>query len=515
MSGPWEKYGGSPDGGPWARYAPTPAPQDDSPANALSLGALKPVDNLVRGARATLPAGVVDTIDNVGEALGMPRSDEAVEANQRARANNTRKGWQDAGKFAGTLPTLAIPGGWLPQGAAGGALLSDADTAEGLAIDTGVGIAGSGIGTGAVKGLGWLASPTVREPVKELIRRKIPVTVGQAVGGAVQRVEDALTSTFGVGHQILARQGEGVKAFNRAAIDEVLAPFGLKLPEGVSGHNAIKYVKDSFKTAYDSILGNMVVPDDSALRGAVRNLTQTAATIPGDLSKTFQAFVAKEVTPYFKNGVMDGRYFKEVDRVLRKEAQRYANGKGAEQAYADLLSGLRGELRSAAGRGSNPVLVKALQETDNAYANYVPIRDAASKTADGSFLPGGLDVSVRVADKSAGKGAKAAGEARMQTLSSSARQVLPPTLGNSGTPDRLVANGLMAGGVGLGTAVTPWALAVPPLLAALYTKGGQKAAQWALTGRQGPGAQAVRRGLFGAARLAPAAVPPLLVRPQE
>lgn len=485
---------------------------DNSAVRAFGLGAMKPVDNIARGAYAVLPQSAARPLRRLDDLIGLGQP----EAGDRARAQNTRKGWQAAGGFVGTLPTLALPGGWAAQGAAGGALLSDATNAEDLATDAVVGIAGSGIGTGAVKGLGMAASPTVREPVKKLLERKIPMTIGQIAGGTLQRIEDAATSTLGLGHMIDSARERGVAAFNRSAFDDLLSPFGVKLPEGVEGHAAVKFTKDKFKKAYDYILENMAVPDDETLRGSIHNLTRTAATIPGDLSTTFQAFLAKEVTPYFQNGTMSGHHFKEVDRVLRKQAARYSKGSGAEQAYADLLSGLRTELRGAAGRGSDPVLVKALREADDAYANYVPIRDAASKTADGTFLPGGLDTSVRVADRSAGKGAKASGEARMQELSSAARAVLPSTLGRSGTPERALATAVLGGGAaGAASVVTPWALAVPPLLSLAYTKGGQRAVQAALTGRQGAAPQAVRRGLFGAARLAPAAAPALLMRADQ
>jgi len=101
-------------------------PKDDSKLNGLMLGALKPIDNAARALAGALPEGVTSAIDTAGAAMGMPSQEQAYEANQAAREGNSATGMQLAGNIAGTLPTLALPGGALAQGAAGGALRSPA-----------------------------------------------------------------------------------------------------------------------------------------------------------------------------------------------------------------------------------------------------------------------------------------------------------------------------------------------------------------------------------------------------
>ncbi len=512
MSGPWEQYAPPKQAAPWTAYS-TQQPKDTNWFKGFVGGALKPVDNLASWASQTAPGRAVDRF---GQAIGLPSASQAVAANDAMRAGNTRKGWQAAGNMAGTLPTLALPGGPLVQGAASGAVLSNAKTPGDLALDTAMGAGFSYGGDKLMRGLGNVVSPRVSDAVNALRARGVPLTPGQIAGGFGKKVEDALTSLPGIGDMIEARRAEGIAAFNRAAFDEALAPLGVKLPDGLSGHQAIKATKDAFKTAYDRVLGNMTVADDAPFQSAIANYRASAAAIPGDLTNAFDAFLAKNVTPYFQNGVMSGRTFKEVDRELRKQAQRYARGTGAEQGFADLLEGVRLELRNAAARSSDPRLVTALGKVDDAYANYVPLRDAASKTADGTFLPTGLDTSVRITDRSVGKGRKAAGEARLQAVTSAGRDVLPSRLGNSGTADRL-ATGLTVGGAGAaGYFVDPTVLAAPAALAALYTRGGNRVAQALMTGRQGAAPKAIRRGLIGAGRFAPAVVPPLLLaRPND
>ena len=116
-------------------------PPNDSKLDAFLGGALKPVDNLARAA-SSIPV-IGPAIDRASEAIGMPKAADAVAFNNARRANNTRTGWQIAGNIAGTLPTSRLPGGAFVQGAASGALLSDANDAGGLITDAVVGGVGN------------------------------------------------------------------------------------------------------------------------------------------------------------------------------------------------------------------------------------------------------------------------------------------------------------------------------------------------------------------------------------
>lgn len=479
------------------------------------------------GRAASLYAGAIKPFQNIGKAAinatGMmtPEIAAALENDNLARARSPHPNYVIGGNVAGTLPTLAVGGGtglaakgatMAAQGALGGALLSDADTAGGVAEDAGWGAAGGVLAGGAFHGAGKIVSPTVAPAVRNLLDRGIKLTPGQILGGGWRTAEDAMTSVPLLGGAVKRARGIAEKGFNRAALDDVLYRAD-KLPTSVAvGHEANRYTKETLGKAYDAILDPARVASDALFDGAMAALKAEAAALPGSVGADFNKIVTARIAPYLANGkVMAGDAYKLLDRDLRKMVQRY--GKSTDAAHVDLselVQSARGELRALAGRTNGPEFTRALQQVDDAYAHWVPIRDAASKTADGSFAPAGLDTSVRIADKSAGKGAKATGQARMQDLTSDARAVMPSTIGNSGTAERGLAN-LVAGGAIPAAYLNPWALTVPPLIASMYTKTGQRVMQGALAGN-GPKRAAVAGFLGRSGRLAPAAVPPLLMR---
>ena len=482
------------------------------------------------GRAASLYGGAIKPFQNIGKfalnATGMmtPEMSAALSNDDQARARSPHPNYVLGGEVAGTLPTLAIGGGsgmaakgatMAAQGALGGALLSDADTAGGVAKDAAYGAAGSVLTGGALKGAGKVLQPTVAAPVRALLDRGIRLTPGQMLGGGFRTVEDAMTSVPLLGGMVKKARGIAEKDFNRAALGDVLGKIGVKLPTNVpTGHQAVKFTKDTLGNAYDAILDPAQVISDAPFDGAMAALRAKAATLPGTVEADFGKIVSNRIAPYLENGkAMAGDAYKLLDRDLRKMVQRYSKSTDASHVdLSELVQSARGELRSLAGRTNGPEFTRALQQVDDAYAHYVPVRDAASKTADGTFAPAGLDTSVRVADKSAGKGAKATGQARMQGLTSDARAVMPSTIGNSGTAERGAANFVAAGAVPAAY-LNPWSLTVPPLIAAMYTKTGRNVAQSVIAGG-GPKRAAVAGFLGKSARLAPLAVPPLLARPQ-
>lgn len=145
---------------------------DNSRARGFLAGALKPLDNLTTWAMKTPP---FHALDRVGQAIGLPSAAEATAGNERARRNNTRTGYQLLGNIAGTLPTAAIPGGVLAQGAVGGALLTnDPNDLGGIARDATI---------GAVAGkAGQQIGKRVLAPVAERVGRTAPARAVARIG---------------------------------------------------------------------------------------------------------------------------------------------------------------------------------------------------------------------------------------------------------------------------------------------------------------------------------------------
>jgi hypothetical protein len=113
------------------------------------------------------------------------------------------------------------------------------------------------------------------------------------------------------------------------------------------------------------------------------------------------------------------------------------------------------------------------------------------------FSPSQLAAAVRKSDKSAGKGAFAKGDALMQDLSDRAQSVMGSNVGNSGTADRALAAYVASNALNplawpklLGQGAGAGLLTIP------YMPGVRQGINWALAGRQGPGAKAASDALL-------------------
>lgn len=475
-----------------AQYKPA---TDDSAWRGFVLGAMKPLDNAAQALAAALPAGVSGAIDAAGQAMGMPVVGEAVLANQAAREANSADASQLAGNIVGTLPTLVLPGGPLAQGAVGGALLTDETTPGGVATDAAKGAIGNKIGDVGMKAIGSAVAPTMSNVSQYLTGLGVPLTLGQIVGNSgtlagriTKSMEDKFAGTFpGLGDAINQARARGIDGFNRAAVNEVLAPIGVTIPKDVApGHAAVQFAKDTFNKAYDGILGRMHVALDDGLATRVDELANEAAALPGDMARTFKAIIAKHVDPRFDkaSGVMTGRDLKLVDRDLRAKIKTYRGSSvAADREFADVLESLKASILDAAGRASGAGLRDALRLTDEAYRNFVVLRRASQSAAarGGVFTPNQLMTAVRATDTSVGKGATATGTAPMQRLATAASDTLPSDVPDSGTGGRWFANAAVPAMLGAGAVISPGAAlgtaGVAGLGALPYLRGGQKAVE--------------------------------------
>lgn len=514
-----------------AAGSPPPPPGfiiDAAPPAPAPRGSMDDLGAYTRGVASGIayfdPAGMAANLGTrATDAMGM--TDGANAAVRRAMGydpaqtppDKYKSGGRVVGQMMGAIPTAAVmPAnalGVLGGGAVSGAVTSEADNGADFLADTAFSAAASLGGNFLGQAFGRGVSPNIRPEVKALADRKIPMTIGQIVGGTAQTIEDTLTSIPLVNKLVTGARERGQEAFRRVAVDEALEPIGVKLPSSIpTGHKAMLFVKETFRKGYDDVLNKMSVAADQDFSTALAALGQKASTMSGEAGKQFNAFLATEVLPKFKNGVMAGRDLKLLERELRDRIKRYSvSTTGADMDVTELFKGLRATVRDGASRTSGPQLSGQLDALDSAYANHIPLRDAASKAKGGKFSPVSLDTSVRVADRSVGKGAKATGQARMQVLSDSARQVQPSLTGNSGTADRLFSGALLSGQIPLGL-LSAKTLVPPALLSLAYTKTGQRAAQSFLMRGQGAKATAVKGMLGRGGRFIGAGVPPLLAR---
>ncbi len=149
-----------------------PPPKNLRPDNVLGFekGVVKPLDNAAGGLEWLAgKVGLDKPINALGDVLGMPTLAETQSDRQaaldRAAAQGRRPGMlgEFAGNMVGTLPLGALKGGALIQGALGGAALSDAKDAKGLARDAALG--------GAVGRLTALGSDALQVGARKLLSK--------------------------------------------------------------------------------------------------------------------------------------------------------------------------------------------------------------------------------------------------------------------------------------------------------------------------------------------------------
>lgn len=392
------------------------------------------------------------------------------------------------GQFLGNMASTAwVPGGPVVNGALTGALLSSAKDPAGMAGDALLGAAGGKLGASVVGGLGKALSGVTGDALK-LAQKGVPLTVGQAAGGAVKRLEDSLTSVPFAGDVIRNAQRRSLVGGNRAAYNDTLAHIGESLPDEVDvGRDAYNYTRQRLSDAYDEVLAPLNLQKDApwtaALGGAQAKLGKIGdPTVRADA----QRIIKTEVQSRFsKAGEMTGEEMKAAQEALTAHINDLMKGtkwqRDAAQALGDVKAGLEGLV----GR-TDPAAGQQLAKVNRAYAHLKPIETAAARPSsrDGIFTAAGLGQGVA---RGKSKATLAAGKAPHQGLFDAMSNVLPSSVPDSGTTGRFLAGTLATGLLGghlpvVGPAAFPAAGLIGGT-ALLYTRAGQKALTKALTAR--------------------------------
>jgi hypothetical protein len=486
-----------------ATYRPAAAPKDTSAARGVALGAVKPLDNLVRAA-SNIPG--FDAVDRLGQRMGLPSANAAVTANDAARANNTRTGFQTVGNIAGTAPTLALPGGALAQGAAGGALLTDARDGVGVARDAVIGAVGNKVADVGLTTVSKAIAPKVNQYIAQLTAAGVPVTPGQLArstktraGNIIAGIEDKFTSLPVVGGMINNDRIQGVEQLNRAFVDRVLKPIGQKLPAAVeTGHAAVAFAQQAVKDAYQAVIPKSSGKVDGRFLQRIQ-VAQARAMLP----PKHAAALADDVKNYVGNladmvGNFSGKRVGQVTDKLDKVVATYSKSTDPyEREMGEVLGKVRKEIFDLVGR-NNPAAKTELKAANEAYANLVRLENAVANTAEGIATPARFRQAIVRSDRSIRKRASAGNNALGQDLAKAGEAVLPSRLPDSGTATRASSANMLA--LGLGAAAAP-----------VYA--ASRAAVPLVTRTPGATSQYVSRLVEGARLPARAAVPALLARP--
>jgi len=361
----------------------------------------------------------------------------------------------------------------------------------------GINVAGGLVGGPLAYGASRVVQPQTDKVVKALMERGITPTPGQILRGGWQRAEEKLTSVPVLGDLIKNSQRRAVQDLNRAAYDSALDNIGTKA-SGAVGREGVEEVKRTIQGAYDKLLPKLkLVPDDQLL-SEVESALGRAAMVPDAVKQQARDFFEQQVTNRLREtgGVIDGNTFKGIESEFARVASKMkADPRYDVNRMGEALDDVLGALRQNLDR-SNPEFAGELAKINRAWAEYARIRDAAGRTGatDGVFSPAQLQAAVRAGDKSKGKDAFARGTALGQDLSDAAVDVLGQAYPDSGTPGRIFAGALGAGGLGMVNPLIPMGVGAAALP---YTSVGQRLAAALLTQRPsvaGPVAEGVRRG---------------------
>lgn len=447
----------------------TAQPQDNSKARGFLGGVLKPFDNATMALRQ-IP-GVGAASDAVADFTGMPRDTAVVQGNQAARKANTRKNYQTLGNIVGTLPTLVLPGGAAVQGAASGALTSDAATPEGVAIDTTLGGLAGKAGQMVFNGASALAKPVVSKAGKALYDAGVPQTIGQIMSGGksfgahmISKGEEALTSVPLLGDMIGAARNRGTEGFNIALGNRVLGNIGEKLPATAqAGQDMVDFVGKRLSAKYTALVPKLVGQFDSGFASDLAKAKASTATLPPATQRQF-ASIVKDVFGNRANGQqISGQALKDAESRLTFLTKKYTKSLDPDQSImGSALDQVRQSLRSMVAR-NNPQHAAELQALNKGWAQLGQMRSAANAAGNstGIITP-----------------AQALAAARKNGFPDQfvkdAKTILPNNTPDSGTARRgAMTLAALAGGGGAGAVtVSPFA-AIPAAGSLLYTKGGQ------------------------------------------
>jgi len=392
---------------------------------------------------------------------------------------------------------------------------------EGDPITSGVeGAIGSVGGQFVGKALGKAVEGAAISPAAQALKeRGIALTGGRVLGPMASRIEDKLASAPIIGDMIQRRQSDAFADFNRAAFDEAGAPIGFK-PSAI-GSEGVDQLGGAVSDAYTNTLAGVSTPFDAQFAADIDAAVAKGMALPADRRKDLGNILKARVQPMTDAGAMTGNSYQQAMRALKATRKNPPERfQGYEDDYRQAVTAGMDALTDQLKRAGGEDVVKGLDAANLANKQFKIIEDASLDRAKiGTqageaevFVPSQLIAAARASEKKYGGSA-------MKELGLQGQEILPSTVPNSGTVDRLAVNaigaGLLGGGAvgadyALDTEMSPYAAAVAALLAAGGTRGGQKFITAGLSSRNNA-AKRVGRAISDRSRLFGSAGVPLVV----
>jgi len=390
------------------------------------------------------------------------------------------------------------------RGAAGGALYG-AGTAE----TRGDVPASMALG-GTLGYAGARYAPAITEGAKELIKRGIPLSVGQRLGGTVGMIEEGL-SKLPIGAEMIGpTRLKAIQQFATASYNEALSPLGKKVKMGASPRDAAKEAKKIFNESYDEALRGVEV-DVGA--GFIDDIQSVIAPYVQTLDKQGRAkleeFIIDEIFERAPGDKLTGESIQAIQRRFGELAQTYMKSTDAYQsALGRAIRAVDAEMMDLVGK-YYPAKADLLRKTNEAYSMYYPVRAAATGAGvrENVFTPAKLLSALQREEKKAGAAGLnrlEAGEGRLQQFAEAAAETIGAKVPESAPLRTMMTMGGVGGGAAIDPVMTALALGGGKLA---YTRPGQAATSFLMERVAPPAMRSPATAGLLAAEAAPTVTP--------
>lgn len=363
----------------------------------------------------------------------------------------------------------------ITRGMAGGALYGAgaaetvSDVPASVALGAGLGYAGARY------------APAITESAKELIKRGIPLSVGQRLGGTIGALEEGISKIPFGAEMIGPTRLKALEQFATAAYNEALSPLGQKVSRGADPRQAAIEAQEIFKKSYNEALEGVNI-DFSGRVGTdfIEDIQKVIEPYKIKLTKPqreqLEEFITEQVFNRIPKDQLTGDAVKEIQTALGDIASDFM---GSQDAYQKLLGravrDVDAEIMEIVAK-YYPAKAELLRKTNEAYSMYYPVRAAATAMGvkENIFTPARLLSSIQREEKKAGAAGLSRlerGEGRIQRFAETAAETIGAKVPES-APLRTAATiaGLGGGAVFVDPIMTVLGMGLGK---AAYTRPGQ------------------------------------------
>lgn len=411
-----------------------------------------------------------------------------------------------ATRFMPSLARTGAPGSSLARNVAndtaygaGYGLTEQGDPFTGAVMAGGGSAGGQYFGKTIKNGLEGVTDPAVRY----LTDRGIPLTMGQTFGnrGLFGKAMNKMESVPFLGDMMGARRLDGMKAFEREALKDVVAPVGGNVTMG--GREGLMQAQDAVQQGYrDALSGVNVSPDQQFVQEAGAAM-QAGGAVP-KFGEDFTYAMNQELGPLFGvNGNLTGPQLQSALQSVGKVRSGFAKNPDAMATYAANATGQMDDAISNLVGRQAPDVMPAYNNAKDAFSNLVPFEKARIGAINQEAIsPAQLQRAVTSNTSNFGGRGAAARGANLTDLMRFGQEVLPSTVPDSGSAGRMAGilpfvlpTALGGSAAYSGIEDNPGTAGLLATLALMSTKGGQKAVQNLVVKRP----DSVRRigGMFG------------------